>query len=257
MNRLEQAIEKYGDVAKYKGHILLSADLKYKTQATKTVIKKGISIKTIGDISSWDPSGNNKYLDWILKTKTETKLTYRKLKDFVSLFHDKLSKFSKKDIYQYKTEDEILQELENVSNKLTKSEIKELGAEVIVDHLNYKIIRLKTPEAVRLYGAGTKWCITSAQTSYFKRYLRNNDIYFVLIKDIKIIKNIFKNRYHKLAILVGKPPFTGFHKELMIYDAMDEEIWVNDLYDIYRINFSNICKKDFEKRRKPRKSKAY
>lgn len=259
MNRLEQAIEKYGEVARHKGHIYQTSDLKSHSKTQKTVIKKGISIKTINDVASWDPSGNNKYLDWILKTKTETKLTYRKLKDFVSLFHNKSSKFLKKDIYQYKTEDDILQELDSVSNKLTKSEIKELGAEVIADTINYKIIRPTTAEVVRLYGAGTKWCITSAQTTYFDRYLKNNDIYFVLIKNPKIIRSLSKNKYYKLAILFGKPPFTAYHKELMIYDAKDEELWFDDLYEIYNVNtnFVYICQEDFKQRHKSRNSKVY
>ncbi len=259
MNRLEQAIEKYGEVARHKGHIYQTSDLKYHSQTEKIILKKGVSIKTINDIASWDPSGNNKYLDWILKTKIETKLTYRKLKDFILLFHDKPSKFSKKDIYQYKTEDEILQELDSVSNKLTKSEIKELGAEVIIDTLNYKIIRPTTAEAVRLYGAGTKWCITSAQTFYFKRYLKNNDIYFVLIKDTKIIRSWPKTQYYKLAILFGKPPHTAYRKELMIYDAKDEELWFDDLYEIYNVNtnFVYICQEDFKQRHKSRNSKVY
>ena len=66
MNRLEKAIQKYGEIAKFTDAQTTTKYGDTELNRIKIITKKGIPVKTINNLSKWDPSGNNKYLDWIL-----------------------------------------------------------------------------------------------------------------------------------------------------------------------------------------------
>jgi hypothetical protein len=234
MNRLENAVNKYGEIADFK-------KVDKNKQTVKIIHKKGIPVKTIQDISKWDPSGNNKYLDWILSRKTDTSLTYKTLKEFVSFFHTSPSKFTKKNIYQYQDENDIMNDLKNIPNKLSKSEIKKFGATIVNDTPEYKIVIPTTYLATKMYGSATKWCITTDKSKVFEKYASINQIYIVIIKDKSIINEKVGNRYHKLAILIS---FID-HYWVTIYDALDKSITKSDLKKIYNVDFLSICQKHF------------
>ena len=202
-SRLDQALEKYTKIKEekiktYKGREYQGMGYWATVQRTKTitVVKRpGYTETTIRKISQWDPSGNNKYLDWIFKTKLSTKLTLIDLKTFVTLFHQSPNKFKYKNIYDYKTTAAIEKELNIVPAKLSRSEQKKLGSDIIYECNKYKILYITTWEASKLYGYGTKWCISSRIYScHFRDYRAVHNIYFVIFKD-----------GDKLALTVRKP----------------------------------------------------
>ncbi len=247
MGRLENAIELYGEVATIKSKSKHSWNGGQYTQRIKKIIKKGVPVKTIQQLSQFDPSGNNKYLDWILNRRLNTKAQLKTLKDFVTCFHTSPNKFKYHDIYQYKTESDVVDEMNTVINKLSKSEIKTYGADLIADTKQYKIIRPKTHMAAKMYGSGTKWCLTSSDTQTFNMYIKNYVIYFCIVKDVSIINNLddfdererkmLYNRYHKLAIIIDKINNNRF----LIYNAQDNEIPGHLLKTTYNIDFSELC----------------
>jgi len=241
MNRLEKAIEKYGEVAEFSKEATQTNDGQFEQNTIKRIYKKGIPVKTIKDISKWDPSGNNKYLEWILSRKTDTSITYKTLKEFVSFFHNSPTKFTKSDINQYNTEFEILAELSDIPNRLSKSEIKEYGVDIVVDDTKYKIVCPNSHAAAKMYGSSTKWCITTKRPNVFEDYSLVYQIYFVIIKDTSIINSTLKSKYNKLAILIQKTS----NKKFVIYDAMDKTLSRYELKKMYSFDFLSMCQKHF------------
>jgi hypothetical protein len=241
MGRLENAIEKYGEIAEFTKSQTKTKFGDLEENTIKTIYKRGIPVKTIKDIGKWDPSGTNKYLDWILSRKLTTPLTYKTLKEFVTFFHNSPSKFSKPDIYQYKNEQDILSDLSEYSNKLSRSEMKDLGAIVVDETPQYKIIIPTSHQAAKMYGSGTKWCITSEQPGAFINYTQTDQLYIVIIKDMSMIRLRDVKKYHKIAILM---PYNVIRGEL-IYNALDQTITRKDLKCLFPIKFLDICRKHF------------
>jgi len=243
MSRLEQAIEKYGEIAEFTTISTKTKDGDTELNRVKIIRKNGVPVITIKNLSKWDPSKNNKYLDWILSRKINTSLSYKTLKDFVSFFHSSPSKFTYSDIYKYKDKSDVLNELAEIPNRFSKSEIKKFGAIVVEDNPDYKIIIPKTHLAAKMYGSRTKWCITSDKTKIFDNYSIDNQIYLISIKNNAIIKSTLKSKYHKVAILL---PYIDFRNVLM-YDAMDKKLTKTDMKNIYTVNFQDKCNKHFFK----------
>jgi hypothetical protein len=124
---------------------------------------------------SSDPSGNNKYLQWMLKQVIDKNENRDLVLSLVSKFHKNYQRLEKKDINQYKTVGDLLTVLSSLkqSKGEEKREIKREGARVLYEDENVMVLRPLNHKASCTYGAGTKWCITSKSTdSYWKSYTK-------------------------------------------------------------------------------------
>lgn len=120
-----------------------------------------------------DPSNNNKYLQWMMKQVVNNGQESGFVLSLVRHFHQNVQRLQKKDINQYKT----LQQLQDDLSKIGKSEgekerkIKRDGAHVVFENDNVIALRPLNHEASCKYGAGTKWCVTMKGTDkYWKDY---------------------------------------------------------------------------------------
>ena len=139
----------------------------------------------VKQLAERDPSGNNKYLGWMAKRANEANedasqtLSVQQIVDAVAGFHKKQQRLQKKDLKQYKTINELAEAIKKAGK--TKSEKK---AEVVDGaHLLHKderslVYLVKTPEAAKALGRGTKWCITNKNT--FTQYTRDRGFVFVI-----------------------------------------------------------------------------
>ena len=118
---------------------------------------------------SSDPSGNNKYLQWMLKQSIDNKEDRNLVLSLASKFHKNSQRLEKKDINQYKTVGELLTALGSLkqSKGEEKREIKREGAKVLYEDENVMVLRPLNHKASCTYGAGTKWCITMKSTSQY------------------------------------------------------------------------------------------
>jgi hypothetical protein len=169
-----------------------------------------------------DPSGNNKYLEWMAKAMTHRPTTdsimdiidnynwndgywedvASYIGDIVKKFHQLLpymvhtneqgKKEGTTDLYLYKfTDSEMIHYLKfdidrAQERKDKKDELKKYKSEVdkIFDDKNWLVVRAKTWEASCHYGAGTKWCTTSRDTdSHFKRETDRQFLIYVINKN--------------------------------------------------------------------------
>lgn len=165
-------------------------------------------IETINYFSGEDPSGNNKYLEWMTKNwlglgkdKNYAPLDYEVV-EVIKLFHRNIQRIQNKDINSYS-----YRELKKVVKKAEKQrEEKELEKEakkqkkVIYEDDKWLVISPKSWKASCYYGAGTKWCVTSKNTdSHWNNYTRKATFFFVIDKEKNKSDRYYKVAYRKIG----------------------------------------------------------
>jgi len=167
-------------------------------------------------LSVYDPSGRNKYLDWMVGQLDKGE-DLDDIKKNISNFHKNLQrlKASEKDINSYKT----LKDLQLALSKLTvksktqqKEEVKTKEADIVFENEKVIVIEPKSHKASRLYGKGTKWCTSMKEPNYWDEYTfaKNVTFYYALSKILSR-----PNPLYKIAVAVypdGEPD---------IFDAAD------------------------------------
>ena len=205
---------------------------------------------TIEQLASRDPSGNNKYLDWMVKQKKLGPIMPTIIK-YVNLFHKNVNKLTKeffdelikekkwewmltdnspiakifqkiykspKDINNYEDFDMTVSILTAADSKLTKSEIKKLEANVLYNSDDLLIMIPKSHRASCYYGAGTKWCTTNKESdNYFNNYTKKGTLIYVINK-----KEPETNPWYKTAFLIEKE-----NGKVQAYDAPDHPTDIN------------------------------
>jgi len=138
-----------------------------------------------------DPTSKLKYLDWEMKVLSSGKALEQEIADVVKLFDKFQSQLQKKDINQYSVDDftTLRDDLFTLRDKQSKKKEKvekryqlenKPNSEIVYDSDNYQIILIKNKEASVHFGAGTKWCVTMKQETYFEQYDANNVILFFI-----------------------------------------------------------------------------
>jgi hypothetical protein len=171
-----------------------------------------------------DPSGNNKYLEWMVKTALGKNQDDRtpsadRVAKIVVDFHRNLSRISGKDINSYRS----LNDLESVVNDaLNKEKEKRVSKEAakIYDKGGVIIYAPFTVEASCKYGAGSKWCIAGKSgdnglNTYFDSYSVHSNFYFFINNNL-IGKD---DRHYKYAL---QWRFDSGREDLTWWDAKDD-----------------------------------
>lgn len=156
-----------------------------------------------------DPSGNQKYLDWMLGTTLSDSLIF---KNFVSsngenpalrpdkrpilyhidmvnaieFFHNNQQRFHEKDINKYRSLTLLEDAVEFVKEKIKEKRLEKQAKKdrvVLYNDDRWTVIVPKSHAASCKYGAGTKWCITMRDNpNYWNRYNRNAMFFFIFDK---------------------------------------------------------------------------
>ena len=193
-------------------------------------------IDTINYFSVEDPSGNNKYLEWMFKNwaglgkdRNYSPLDYEVV-DLVKLFHQNVQRVKNKDInsYSFKELEETVKEAEE-KRRLTqiKKEAKKQKT-VIYEDDNWFVVSPHSWKSSCYYGAGTKWCVTSKDTSgHWDNYSKRATFFYIIDKN-----KTKEDRYYKVA-------YRQLKKEgkFELWDAEDLEFssrrigreWFNEL----------------------------
>jgi hypothetical protein len=153
------------------------------------------TVHYIDTMSKNDPSGNNKYLQWMAKQVFKNGADpgadiMQQVIDAVSQFHVSGDRLRKQnfpvDLNQYKT----LQQLNDTFGKLkrrdapSKKDLKGTG-EMVYDGENVYVIAPRNWEGSCKWGSGAKWCIAQTSTqSHWNSYTKSNMFYFVVSKNL-------------------------------------------------------------------------
>jgi hypothetical protein len=198
----------------------------------KQVIAKYPNLKEedITFLSRNDPSGNNKYLDWMASQQSEGG-NPSSIISAVRIYHEKMALVNKlnveaflqqtqqdldnedailnnpKDINSYTLDDlqNFAKFLQNLISK--RKEIEEIKKESDTIYENKSIVVLspRTHRASCHYGIHSGWCVATANTGHFANYTKNGTLYFFLSKkDEQITQYWADETRHQKA---GVPPF--------------------------------------------------
>jgi hypothetical protein len=206
---------------------------------------------------STDPSGNHKYLDWMLGTTLSDSKNYQNNDTFdpetfergtnialrpdkrpiqyhvdmtnaIDFFHQNQQRFEIKDINSYKSLPILEDTIEIVKQKIKeKEEEKEAKKQrdIIYKDDRWLVVSPKTHTASCYYGAGTKWCVTMKNTDTHWRSYSKNATFFFIIDNTKTQEDpLYKVAYRVI----------GRRGNIEMWDATDREFSRNSVGKKYK-----------------------
>ena len=193
------------------------------------------SEEVLGYFIDGDPSGNHKYLMWMVKMHDiDSGFSPNMLIDLVQRFHNNLDKIhpalvtdmgfysaskvatSPKNIDSYpdyRTLKRIVEAAEeSVTRKQREKEAK-TGVDKLYEDDRWLLVKPNTYEGSCYYGSATKWCTASKDApSHFESYSKTGNLYYIIDKK-KDVGDFFKIALHK-----------KWNEEEDWYDRADNEL---------------------------------
>ena len=203
--------------------------------------------EAIEQLSQQDPSGNNKYLEYMVKSYSEGRTDISEVIEIVTNFNNKLSLMSPQNIQDYiNTEGDnwgsnksnlekfkkspkdinIYPSLAYVNHFISflntvvtkKKEADEMKKEQdrVYEDSEILITSPKTHRASCHYGRHSAWCVATSNTGHFANYTKNGTLYFFISK-----KDIAYTKWWKDKD-GGEPPYKT---ALLLKDNGDASWW--------------------------------
>ena len=156
---------------------------------------------------------NQKYLEWLAKVwsqyvSTPDKVEQQRIEGNVwtgSLngllttieeFDRVRRNLKKKDLYQYRDRQEVVDALEDWKKEKTRNIETHKESEVVFEDERFKVVVPESHTASCYYGAGTKWCTASKDsTHHFTNYDKSGKLFYILDKSAPT-----SNPYYKIAL---------------------------------------------------------
>lgn len=144
-----------------------------KTAYDKYVKSGNMSEEVFNKLISLDKTPTKKYIDWACEQFTKEKGDENEIMDLANKYDDavKRKRVEAKDINQISFEDvkkavETAPESKTVQKKANVVE----GSEVVLDDKNVTVYLVKTEQASKILGKGTKWCTSAEESCAFNTY---------------------------------------------------------------------------------------
>ncbi len=193
--------------------------------------------RLINALSQSDPSGNNKYLDWMVKTalgqnQDESIPSTDLILRVIDGFHKQLARIKNKDINSYK---KIMDLKAVVDEAKKKEEEKKIAkqAKKVFENDEAVIFAPFTVQASCKYGAGSQWCIAATSGSnntnpHFDDYSKHSNFYFFINKNMNARNNPRDYKYALQWRFDGRG-----NRDMTWWDAQDNShssppSWVTD-----------------------------
>ena len=169
-----------------------------------------------------DPSGNNKYLMWMVKmylNPEERGTSPNDISSLVQRFHKNVDRLnvafimnmgifdpssristSPKNIDSYddlSQLERVMDEMDTITTKKEKEKEAKSGVDKLYEDDRWLLVRPNTYEGSCYYGSATKWCTASKDdTTHFKTYSKTGNLYYIIDKT-KDVGDFFKIAVHK------------------------------------------------------------
>jgi hypothetical protein len=147
---------------------------------------------------------NHKYLEWIARNwdtsgpneEGETEHNLKEILLAVSKFDNQSQRLEIKDINQYKDINQLFDALKKIGETARRTVDITDDVEKIYEDNRFVVVVPKTHTASCYYGAGTKWCTASKDTtSHFSTYKGNGELYYIIDKTLPT-----SDPYYKVAL---------------------------------------------------------
>lgn len=157
-----------------------------------------------------------KYYDWVGKhlDPISIKTIYSEIVAAIKLFDKISTNLSQTDINEYKSVNELVDEIKKYTSRIRRDYEQVNGANVVYDDKNRFIVyNPLTHDSSCYYGSGTKWCTTSKDPTNFNRYNMDGKLFYVLDRTKPT-----SDKFYKVAIL------KKYEGDVILYDALDDPI---------------------------------
>ena len=161
----------------------------------------------ISELSESDPSGNNKYIDWMAKHVLAGE-SLNRIRNAVAGFHKALPRLESKDINNWELE-KLEEEICKPSKREKIKKQKELGVFEVYEDDEFVIKRITNFSAMKIYGSGTRWCIT--QEKHWNSYANSGSTFYIILSS-----NLKNKNFAKIAVQTNESLETFF------WDAADD-----------------------------------
>lgn len=205
------------------------------------------TINQIKELSKKDPSGNNKYLDWMSNQVINNNENINDVINVINDFHNLTDKITPEvvrdvfgentvsvglrrmlsaptDINSYNNVKDVSKVTNLAKKMLSRREVKALSkseAETIYDDDLFEIIVPRSYQASCHYGTGTKWCVTSRDSSHhYNDYTNRGVLFFILDKRMRARAD---HPLYKIAIFIED----SNPNQPQIYNALDNRLASN------------------------------
>ena len=185
-----------------------------------------------------DPSGNNKYLMWMVKmylNPEERGTSPNDISSLVQRFHKNVDRLSvafimnmdsvilnsriatsPKNIDSYDDLaqlERVMDEMDTITTKKEKEKEAKSGVDKLYEDDRWLLVRPNTYEGSCYYGSSTKWCTASKDApQHFEDYSKTGNLFYIIDKS-KDVGDFFKIALHK-----------KWDGEEMWYDRADNEL---------------------------------
>ena len=166
---------------------------------------------------------NHKYLEWIANlvqrmSASEGVIAQGALiaiLEAVSQFEKWKSHLPQKDLYQYKSLEEVEEALKNYKKEKTRNIKTHDESEVVYEDDRFKVVVPRSHDASCYYGAGTKWCTaTKGNDNHFSSYDKEGKLFYILDKQAPTSSPFYKVALNK-----------NYKGASTWWDALDQSIY--------------------------------
>ena len=186
--------------------------------------------ETIETLSNADPSGNNKYLEWMVKQVANGARQLERIIESVRGYHDRLSLINPNTMAAYDAQsrrqwdgktferfikspkdintipdlvhlEHFVEFIRGIVSKNKEAEEMKKEADRIYEDNDILITSPKTHRASCHYGRHSAWCVATANTGHFANYTKNGTLYFFLSKKDKPYTRYWSDKDS------GEPPY--------------------------------------------------
>lgn len=170
---------------------------------------------TILHLASGDPSGNNKYLKWMVNQVIDMGENSHEVIAAIGAFHANIQRIVHRDIFSYlelKDLQQVLEAIPSVSKRQQKKQRK-ADIDVVFDNGVVRVIYPRTHSAAQVYGRGTKWCTTMDDPQeYYENNSDGNTTFYAFLGD------------KKFGIFVAGATMPNVLSKIEIYDENDGQL---------------------------------
>lgn len=192
-----------------------------------------INSNTIMKLYDGDTTPTKKYSEymvklWISSRKSNSKpSTVLTLVSHIKKFDDLLPYIENKDIYSgnYKTWYDLTIAVENAEKiKEERTFVREEHIDVLFEDDNVLFLVPKTHKGSLKYGANTKWCTASKNSSYtFSNYKKSGELFYLIRKKVK------NNKWDKVAFNIRNADSGPLFNMIYCFCSEDRNSTTNDI----------------------------
>ena len=129
-------------------------------------------------------SSNHKYLNWIIKmvASGNQDTIEDDILNPLKFFASHTAEFATKDINSYDNLEEFQKAVQEVESKQRREIDEIIPGEKVLENDKFIVVAPGTIDSSCSYGAGTTWCTTMKDQTYFNDYTKKGQLYYILSK---------------------------------------------------------------------------